>query len=168
MPKNKGIASTSFVGLVGFKVKISIFLFQFLFLFLVWVNQGIKPFALKLAGRVLSSWTLLKWEWKPKPQVTENLVFLPQTSGMPGLLRLPDQHKAFSSGIPFLSQTSSFEGGYWKIIGQGSILPTMPRFSLGFHGSAPCVPVSELLILELGEDEAPNRAVRPRPAHVGL
>lgn len=134
MLKSKIIVCTGFIGLGWFKLKISIFFFSVPSLLFESIG-GIKPFALKLAGRILSSWTLLKWELKPKPQVTENLVFLPQTLGMSGLLPWPDQHKGFSSGIPFLSQTSSLEGGSWKSIGPGSVPQTMSYFSLGLHGS---------------------------------
>lgn len=137
MLKNECIAWAGFIGFVGFKVKISIF-FSVLFPLPCLSQSGwVKSFALKLASRVLSSWILLKWEFKSKPQVTKNLVFLPQTSGMSGLLPLPDQHKGFSSGIPFLSQTRSWEGGCWKSTGQGSLLQTMSCFSLGFGVSTP-------------------------------
>lgn len=60
MLKNKIIACTGFIGLVGFKVKISIFFLNSLSSSLFESIRGMKPFALKLAGRVLSSWTLLK------------------------------------------------------------------------------------------------------------
>lgn len=38
---------------------------------------------------------------------------------MSGLVPLPEQHKGFSSGLPFLSQTTSFEGGHCKMYWPG-------------------------------------------------
>ena len=45
---------------------------------------------------------------------------------MSGLLPLPDRHNDFSSGIPFLSQTRSFQGGYRKSPGHFFFLNFKP------------------------------------------
>lgn len=56
---------------------------------------------------------------------------------MSGFLPWPDQHKGFSSGIPFLSQTSSFRWAYCKSVGQDSLFQAMSSLFWGFHVSMP-------------------------------
>lgn len=132
MLKSKIIVCTGFIGLGWFKLKISIF---FLVVPSCCLSQlEDKTICSKIILVVLSSWTLLKWELKPKPHATENLVFLPQTLGMSGLRSDQTNIRVSQVGYHFYLKLALWRR-FLKSTGPGSVPQTMSYFSLGFRST---------------------------------